>query len=86
MDSSAVGTEQIPLQLKLVDALATSKDLKSFFPSEFGLDWNQEDFQVESLKFLRDKEDVKDHAREKGVPITIIMSGAFAEFIEMPFK
>jgi hypothetical protein len=85
--SSAIGGEQLSLQLALVDALSTNKDLITFVPSEFGMNWLHDDEEVNHLKsILKAKAGVVARAREKGVPVTLVQNGVFAEYIEKPFK
>jgi hypothetical protein len=81
-----LGGAQISLQSTLVDALAKSKNLITFAPSEYGLNWTREDYAIPELDFLAAKEKVVHRAKEKGVPITLIQNGGFAEYFEAPFK
>jgi hypothetical protein len=74
-----VTTLAAPSQSALIPALAKSKSLITFIPSEYGAPWREkEDFGVPGLAFLKGKDKVVEQAREKGVPITIVKSGTFA--------
>jgi hypothetical protein len=63
----------------LLPALSRSKDLITFFPSDLGAVWTEEDYKGTALDFLRAKDRVVDAAHEAGVPLTIVKSGHFAE-------
>lgn len=77
--SSAVTTLAAPSQSALIPALAKSKSLITFIPSEYGAPWREkEDFGVPGLAFLKGKETVVEQARDRGVPITTVKSGTFA--------
>ncbi|GFZ49149.1 hypothetical protein JCM24511_06899 [Saitozyma sp. JCM 24511] len=76
---SAVTTLAAPSQSALLPALAKSKSLITFIPSEYGAPWREkEDFGVPGLAFLQGKETVAEQARDRGVPITTVKSGTFA--------
>ncbi|ORX34813.1 hypothetical protein BD324DRAFT_635114 [Kockovaella imperatae] len=62
------------LQIPLIDALASSKDLLIFFPSEYATPFRQED--LDRSEFLRrmtcGKAAIIAHAKERKVPVTIL--------------
>ncbi|WVF72249.1 hypothetical protein IAT40_007061 [Kwoniella sp. CBS 6097] len=77
---SSVGAPGILSQNHLVDALAGSPSLKTFIHSDFGTNWTEEELKIPQLKSITVKEEVVEHAKEKGVPLTNIRVGLFDLF------
>ena len=72
MGSSAISGRSIPSQFKLVEALQGSKDLITFFPTEWATPYRQEDLQSPFLRGGVDgKAAIVARAKELGVPVTV---------------
>ena len=77
--SSALGSAGLPLQTNLFPALAASKSLRAFVPSDFGTDWSEDDLAGTELDFVKIKYDVVKKARALNIPTTEVKTGIFAE-------
>lgn len=76
---SALGSAGLPLQTNLFPALAASKSLRAFVPSDFGTDWSEDDLAGTELDFVKIKYDVVKKARALNIPTTEVKTGIFAE-------
>ncbi|ODN73180.1 hypothetical protein L202_07741 [Cryptococcus amylolentus CBS 6039] len=77
---SAVGSAGLKSQIYLVQALAGSSSLKTFFPSDFGAVWNEKERAVPALSVFGIKEEVVAKAKELKVPVTEVKVGLFDKF------
>ena len=68
-------------QLPLIEALAGSKDLVTWIPSEFGNEWTDELLSNPNLAFMAGTNKVAARAKELGVPITLMRNGLVTEMI-----
>ncbi|ORY24567.1 hypothetical protein BCR39DRAFT_546505 [Naematelia encephala] len=77
---STVGSTALPLQAKLFPALAASKSLRAFIPSDFGTDWTAEDLKTPELDFINVKYDLVKQARDLKIPTTEVKTSLFTDF------
>ncbi|WVW83151.1 hypothetical protein I302_105169 [Kwoniella bestiolae CBS 10118] len=68
-------------QKYLVDALASSKRLKTFIPSDFGVSWTEEESSNPVLPFIKLKTQVVHRALELGIPVTNVRLPLFDELV-----
>ncbi|CAA7395500.1 unnamed protein product [Spirodela intermedia] len=74
-------SHQIPLQLKLVEAMKEAGNVKRFLPSEFGIDTARMGSAVEpSNVSFDDKMAVRRAVEGAGIPFTYISAGCFAGY------
>lgn len=69
----------IPAQSALAPALSRNKDFITFFPSDYGAPWTEEDFKDAKLDFLKAKYKVLEEYKKAGVATTSIKTGHFLE-------
>lgn len=62
-------------QYKLIDALKGSKNLVTFFPSEYATPYREEDLQSGMLEHSTGKVKVAEYCKEQGVPVTRLHNG-----------
>ncbi|WVQ74180.1 hypothetical protein IAR50_003774 [Cryptococcus sp. DSM 104548] len=77
---SAVGFAGLKSQSYLVQALAGSPSLKTFFPSDFGAVCTEEELAVPVFSVFDVKDEVVARAKELGVPVTEVKVGIFDLF------
>lgn len=79
--SSAISGRSLHLQKTLIDALAGSKDLISFFPSEWATPQKEAYRQSPFLQSTLRKAEIIEHARKQGVPVTVVPAASTPEII-----
>ncbi|WVR05125.1 hypothetical protein IAU60_002137 [Kwoniella sp. DSM 27419] len=77
---STVGPSGLLPQNYLIDASVGSPTLKTFAHSDFGANWTPEELAYSGMKVITVKEQVVQHAKEKGVPLTHFRAGLFDRF------
>ncbi|CAA7395499.1 unnamed protein product [Spirodela intermedia] len=76
-----IRSHQIPLQLKLVEAMKEAGNVKRFLPSEFGIDPARMGSALEPGRItFDDKMAVRRAVEEAGIPFTYISAGCFAGY------
>ncbi|WVQ74179.1 hypothetical protein IAR50_003773 [Cryptococcus sp. DSM 104548] len=79
---SAVSFTGLKSQIYLVEALAGSSSLKTFFPSDFGAVWSEEELAIPVFSSVFSvKGEVVAKAKELKVPVTEVKAGIFDVFI-----
>lgn len=78
---SAVAGSAISDQLNIFPALSRSKTFQTFFPSDFGAAWSEEELKEFSADFIQAKEPVISKARELGVSTTEVKNGLISDFV-----
>ncbi|WWD10219.1 hypothetical protein V865_008353 [Kwoniella europaea PYCC6329] len=77
---STVSGGGIASQTYLVKSLEGSKKLKTFIPSDFGVNWTKKEYETPSLAPIAQKEDIVKLAKELNVPTTSVRVGIFDLF------
>ncbi|KAK6902858.1 hypothetical protein I203_108118 [Kwoniella mangroviensis CBS 8507] len=77
---STVSGGGIASQTYLVKSLEGSQKLKTFIPSDFGVNWTKKEYETPSLAPIAQKEDIVKLAKESNVPTTSVRVGIFDLF------
>ena len=80
-DSSAVASAANADQAALLPALSRSKTLKTFFPSEYGAPWSEEELSLLTTQFVKDKDVIVEKAKELGIATTVLKIGVISDFV-----
>ncbi|XP_059457191.1 phenylcoumaran benzylic ether reductase POP1-like [Corylus avellana] len=79
---SAVGSQQIADQVKIIAAIKEAGNIKRFLPSEFGVDVDRVHAAVEPVaSFFGLKANIRRSIEAEGVPYTTIVSYGFAGYL-----
>lgn len=72
---SCVSWQAKDVQYRLVDALKGSKELVTFFPSEYATPHREEDLESPLLGYSKEKGKVAEYCAARGVPCTRLFNG-----------
>lgn len=82
--SATLGVDGLASQAVLLEALATSPDFITFFPSEYGAPWTAEMLVKKPMKdFEAFHSMTLDKAKELGVSVTRVKAALFPDFLMM---
>ncbi|GLT73431.1 hypothetical protein SLA2020_452920 [Shorea laevis] len=77
---SAVGSEQIADQVKIIAAIKEAGNIKRFLPSEFGSDVDRVHAVEPAASFFGLKANIRRSIEAEGVPYTYVVSNGFAGY------